>query len=193
MFELINKILTGLLTGLVNRSSHIKCVLLSDQKCMVQPTFDNLHPNEYNQKLHYYPFAVKLSRCVESFNILNNLSNKVCVLNKTEDLNIHVFHMIAGKIELEILTKDISCKCKCKLDGRKCNSNQKWNNDKYRCECKKHICVKDYICNPSTCRCKNGKYKSLIDSKSLRIRSNKIDGFIRVYDVTRYLPSRYSS
>ena len=30
-------------------------------------------------------------------------------------------------------------------------------------------------------------YKSLIDSKLLRIRFNKIDGFIRVYDQTRYL------
>ena len=91
MFELINKTLIGLLTDLVNRSNRIKCVLLSNQKCMVQPTFNNLRPNEYNQELHYYPFAVKLSRCVESFNILNNLSNKVCVLNKAEDLNIHVF------------------------------------------------------------------------------------------------------
>ena len=38
-------------------------------------------------------------------------------------------------------TKDISCECKCKFYERKCNSNQKWNNDKCRFECKKHhIC-----------------------------------------------------
>ena len=30
-------------------------------------------------------------------------------------------------------------------------------------------------------------YKTLIDSKPLRIRFNKIDGFIRIYDITRYL------
>ena len=30
-------------------------------------------------------------------------------------------------------------------------------------------------------------YKTLIDSKPLRIRFNKIDGFIRIYDGTRYL------
>ena len=30
-------------------------------------------------------------------------------------------------------------------------------------------------------------YKSLIDSKPLRIRFNKIDGLLRVYDGTRYL------
>ena len=33
----------------------------------------------------------------------------------------------------------------------------------------------------------NISYKSLIYSKPLRIRFNKIDGFIRVYDGTRYL------
>ena len=33
----------------------------------------------------------------------------------------------------------------------------------------------------------NKSYKSVIDSKPLRIRLNKIDGFIRVYDGTRYL------
>ena len=31
-------------------------------------------------------------------------------------------------------------------DGRKCNSDQWWSNDKCRCECKKcHICEKDYV------------------------------------------------
>ena len=30
-------------------------------------------------------------------------------------------------------------------------------------------------------------YKTLIDSKPLRIRFNKTDGFIRIYDSTRYL------
>ena len=27
---------------------------------MIQPTLINLHPNEYTQGLHYYPFAVNL-------------------------------------------------------------------------------------------------------------------------------------
>ena len=32
-----------------------------------------------------------------SCNTLNDLSKKVCVPNKTEELNIHVFNMITGK------------------------------------------------------------------------------------------------
>ena len=60
---------------------------LSNQKYMTQPTIINLHTNEYNQEFHYYTFAVKVDKCYGSCNALNDLSNKVCVPNKTEDLN----------------------------------------------------------------------------------------------------------
>ena len=86
MFGLIRKIIIGLLTGLVNGSNHTKCVSLSNQKCMTQPTLINLHPNEYSQEFHYYSSAVKLDRldrCVGSCDTLNNLSNKVCFPYKT--------------------------------------------------------------------------------------------------------------
>ena len=43
------------------------------------------------------------------------------------------------------LTKHVSCECKCKFDGRKYNSNKKWDNDKSRCEFKKHHNVKRII------------------------------------------------
>ena len=83
MFGLIKKIFIRLLTGLVNGSNHTKCVSLSNQKWMIQLTLIYLHPNEYSQEFHYYPFAVKLNRSVESCNTLNDLSNKVCLSNKT--------------------------------------------------------------------------------------------------------------
>ena len=79
----------------------------------------NLSPNEYSQEFHYYPLAVKLDRCVGSFNTLNDLSNKVCVPNKTEDLNLSIFNMITGINESKTLTRHISCECKCKFDARK--------------------------------------------------------------------------
>ena len=50
MFRLNKKIFIGLLTGLVNGSNHTKCISLSNQKCMTQPTLINLHPNEYSKE-----------------------------------------------------------------------------------------------------------------------------------------------
>ena len=66
--------------------------------------------------------------------------------------------------------KNISCECKCKCDGRKCKSDQKENNNKFRCECKNQIkhhmfdkIYKIYIWNHSARTCKNSKYlKSFI-------------------------------
>ena len=37
--------LIRILTSLVNISKHTKCVSLNNQKCMAQPTFLNLLPN----------------------------------------------------------------------------------------------------------------------------------------------------
>ena len=107
-----------LLDSTVNASNHTKCMSLRNQKCKIQPTLINLHLNEYNQELHYYPFVVKLDKCAGSCNTLNDLSNRVCVPNKTEDLNIHVFNIKTGKNESKILAKEISCECKCRFDGK---------------------------------------------------------------------------
>ena len=51
MFGFVKKIFIGLLVGIVNASNHTKCVLKSNQKCMIQPTIIDLHPNanEYSQ------------------------------------------------------------------------------------------------------------------------------------------------
>ena len=83
MVGLIKKMFIGLLISKVNASDLSKCVSLSNQKCMTQPTLINLHPNECSQKFCYYPFAVKIDRCVVSCNTLNGLPNKVYVPNKT--------------------------------------------------------------------------------------------------------------
>ena len=82
----------GLLTTLLSTSNHRKCASQSNQKFMTQPSLTSL----YSEELHYYLFAVKLDRCFGSYNTFNDLSNTVCVLNKTVDLNPSAFNMITG-------------------------------------------------------------------------------------------------
>ena len=95
-----------------------RAVKQSDQKCMTQATLLNLHPDEYNQEFHYYPFVVELDRFVGICNVLNDLRNKVCVLSKTENFNLGVFNMTRGINESKTLTKYVLCACKCKSDER---------------------------------------------------------------------------
>ena len=52
------------------------------------------------------------------------------IKQKIQIYNLYVFNMITGKNESKILTKDISCECKCKFDGRKCILDQWWNSNK---------------------------------------------------------------
>ena len=46
-------------------------------------------------------------------------------------------------------------KYKCRLDASLCNNKQRWNGNKWRCECKelidKGVCDKESIWNPSNC------------------------------------------
>ena len=79
---------------------------------------------------------------------------------------IKAFQHITGINQSKILTKHISCKCKCRFDGKKCNSNQWWINGKCWCECKKtHVCEINNVDKPATCNCENGKYLASIMDK----------------------------
>ena len=168
MFKLLKQVFiallkfSGSLTSFVNTLGHTIFISLNNRQCVNQLTLINLHPNEYFEGLRYYPFAVNLDRCIRSCNTLNDLSNKLCVPSKTEELVLSVFNKITGINELKILTKHISCECKSQFDGSKCNLNQKWNNTKCRCESKNlkehYARKKDYIWNSATCTCKNGEY-----------------------------------
>ena len=121
MLGLVKRIFVILLTSIVSVSNHARCVLLSNQ-----PTLINLHPREYSQEFCYYPVVVNIDRCVGSCNTFDDLSLEYVFQMKQKFLNLHVFDMITG-IHEKILTKQISCKCECKFDSKKCNSNQKWN------------------------------------------------------------------
>ena len=51
-----------------------------------------------------------------------------------------------------------TCKSECKFGDNGCNTKQRWNKDKCRCECKelidKGMCDKRFIWNPSNWECK---------------------------------------
>ena len=132
-----------------NTSDHTKCISLNNQSGMTRQTLIDLNPDEYNQGWRYYPFMVNFDRCNVSYNSLDNPFGRICVPNKTEDVYVSVFNVITRINESKTLTKHISCGCKYKFDGRICNSNQKQNNDKCRCDCanpgEHHVCEKNYI------------------------------------------------
>ena len=91
----------------------------------------DLKPDEYNQRVHCYSFMVNLQRCIQNFNTLDDLSSRICVPNKIEDVNLCVLNMMAQINEYKILTKCMQFLHKFDFDGGKCNSNKMWNDGKY--------------------------------------------------------------
>ena len=67
-----------------------KCVSMNNQQWMVRPVLIDSIPDE----LHYYSFIISLDGCDESCNAIENLFGRICVPNKTEDLNLKAFNMI---------------------------------------------------------------------------------------------------
>ena len=87
-----------------------------------------------------------------------------------------------------------SCGCKCKFDGRKCNSSHWWISNKCWCECKQHhLCGKDYISNPATCSCKNDKYLGSIMNDSPITCDEFINAEAKLYDKeTKAVPTDFN-
>lgn len=77
-------------------SQNLKCLFLNNRPC----TLIDLNPNE----LSNYPCIVSPDRCGRSCNALY-LSSKICVPNKTKDLNSKVFNIIAWINESKRLKK----------------------------------------------------------------------------------------
>ena len=81
----------------------------------------DLNPTDLN----YYPFMISLEKCKMSCNVVDVLSTKICVPNKTKEVSVKRFSMVTRIDEAKALVKHISCDCKDKLNSTTCNSNQK--------------------------------------------------------------------
>ena len=89
--------------------------------------------------------------------------------SQKKDIIVKVFNILTNENGAKIMAKHISCNCKCKFNSTKWNSNQKWNNETFQCECKSYRkCKRDYSLNPSKCICDKRNYLKSAADTSLR-------------------------
>ena len=79
-----------------------------------------------------------------------------------KNINVKVLNLISLDNQTKHVEWHKTCKCKCRLDASVCNNKQRWNEDKFRCECREELsdkerCDKEFIWNPSNCNCECGK------------------------------------
>ena len=86
----------------------------------------------------FYPYSIKITKCKGSCNTINNPYAKICVPNKIKNANVKVFNLMSRTNETKHIEWHETCKCKCRLDASVGNK-QRWNEDKFECECKELI------------------------------------------------------
>ena len=126
MFVLGLTDLSSSITGVLN------CVSLNNEKCKVRPKIADIN----SDNPIFYPFSVKINKCSGNCNNINNPYAKICVPDTVQDLNVRVFNLMPRTNEMRHMKWHETCKCICRLDKIICNSKQRRNEDKCRCECK---------------------------------------------------------
>ena len=128
---------------------------MNNQAFKVRPEIINVNSNNPV----FYTFSIKTNKCSGNCNNINNPYAKICVPVAVKDLNVKVFNLMSRTNETRNIKWHKTCKCKCRLDASICNNKQRWNEDKYCCECNelidKGVYDKGYAWNPSNCECES--------------------------------------
>ena len=102
---------------------------MNNQACKERPQIVSIN----GDSPVFFPYSIKISKCSGSCNNINNPLAKLCVRDVVKNLNIKVFNLVSGTNEIRRIGE--MCKCKCRFNSSVCNNNQRWNDDKCRCEC----------------------------------------------------------
>ena len=133
IFRFVKKVFfVGLtiLSGFANANS-LSCISMNNQACKARPEIINVNSNNPV----FYTFSIKTSKCSGSCNNINDLYAKICVPDVVKDLNVKVFNLMSRTNETRHIKWHETCKCKYRLDASVLNNKQRWNDDKWRCEC----------------------------------------------------------
>ena len=79
-------------------------------KCKVRAEIINVNSNEPS----FYPYSVKISKCSDSCNNINDPYAKLCVPGVVENMNVEVFNLISKTNETRHIKWHKTCKCRCK-------------------------------------------------------------------------------
>ena len=115
VFVLGLTVLSSSITGALN------CVSMNNQKYKVRPKTVDINSNSSM----FYPFNIKVNKCIGNCNSINDPYAKVCVPDTVKDLNVRVFNLMSRNNETRHIEWHKTCKCICRLDKIICNSKQR--------------------------------------------------------------------
>ena len=69
----------------------LSCISVTNKNCKVRPEITSVNSDEPM----FYPFSIKTSKCIVSFNNINDPYAKTCVPDVVKDLNVKVFNLMS--------------------------------------------------------------------------------------------------
>ena len=91
---------------------------MSNQKSKTRTKTINVN----NIELVFYPFSIKVNKCSESCNNINDPYAKLCVPNVVKNRNVRVFNLMSWSSQRRHIEWHETCKCKYRLDSSVCNN-----------------------------------------------------------------------
>ena len=137
IFRFVKKVFfVGLtiLSSFTNANS-LSCISMNNQKCKTRTQVINVN----NDEPVFFPFSIETEKCSGSCNNISCPYAKICVPDVVKNLNVKVFNLMSRTNETRHIKWHEMCKCECRLDASVCNNKQRWNDDKFRCECKELV------------------------------------------------------
>ena len=68
----------------------LKCVSVNNQECKVRPEIININSSEPL----FYPYTIKINKCSDSCNKINDPYSKMCLPDVVKNINVKVFNLM---------------------------------------------------------------------------------------------------
>ena len=132
IFRFVKKVFFVGLTILSSFANYLSCISMNNQECKTRPQVVNVNGDEPV----FFPFSIEASKCSSSCNNINYPYAKICVPDIIKSLNVKVFNPMSRTNETRFIGQNETCKCEYKFRENVCNTKQRCNKDKCRCESK---------------------------------------------------------
>ena len=84
----------------------LKCVPMNNRERKIRPEIININTNEPM----FYPYSIKINKCKDSCNTINDPFAKICVPDEIKNTNVKVFNLLSRTNETRHIKWHKTCK-----------------------------------------------------------------------------------
>ena len=90
MFRLIKQVFISamMLFNILLSVNSLECISIKNEECKIRPEIVNINSNDPI----FYPFSIKINKCSDNCNSINDPYARSCVPDTVKNLNVRVFN-----------------------------------------------------------------------------------------------------